>query len=103
MTQQSQTVASQGLRPFGVFAILYVAAFVCELSDDWRQPVSAALTVAITSALVALPITRARFCAFLVASSAFLLLFRYPEVGNHIRIVRIRVLILHLGGVRLRS
>lgn len=75
------------LSPFSVFALLYTVAIVLELGEQWHDPwFTGGFTLAAVAA-VATGMDRLKLLALLVASTGYLLLFRFPDVANHVNLM----------------
>lgn len=72
------------LRPFSVFALLYTVAIVMELGEQWVDPWFTGGFVLISGAAILTGMTRPKFLVLLAASTAYVLLFRFPDVANHV-------------------
>lgn len=75
------------LSPFSVFALLYTVAIVMELGEQWIHPWFTGGFVLVAGAAIATGMTRLKFLLLLVASTAYFLLFRFPDVANHVNLV----------------
>ena len=82
---------------FSVFTILYLTAFLCEMAENWKHPGFAAAFLVIICAIAFTRITRLKFFIFLIASTAYILLFRFPEVANHVNFILLVNLTLIVG------
>ena len=58
-----------------------------DLTEKWKSPGFATIIVVLISAVIFTKITRLKFFLFLVASSTYVLLFRYPELSNHLNLI----------------
>ena len=77
------------LNHFSIFAILYMASFLVEMTEKWKHPGFTGLFLGLISILVFTQINRLSFLLFLVTSTAYILLFRFPEVANHVNFILI--------------
>ena len=75
------------LSSFPVFALLYTLAIVLELGEQWIDPRFTGGFVLVAAAAVATGMTRAKFLALLVASTTYFLVFRFPDVANHVNLL----------------
>lgn len=75
------------LKPFSVFALLYTIAIVMELGEQWIDPWFTGGFILVAGAAIATGITRLKFLVLLVASTTYFLLFRFPDVANHVNLV----------------
>ncbi|MCV7108112.1 hypothetical protein [Mycolicibacterium chitae] len=73
--------------PFSVFAVLYTVALVLELGDNWTDPWFTGCFVAAAAVAVVTGMTRLKFLTLLIGSTAYFLLFRFPEVANHVNLM----------------
>ena len=78
---------NQMLSYFSIFAILYMTSFLLEMTESWKHPGFSTIFVVLISTLVFTKITRLKFLLFLVASTSYLLIFRFPEVANHVNLI----------------
>lgn len=75
------------LSPFSVFALLYTVAIVMELGEQWIDPWFTGAFILLAAAAIATGMTRPKFLVLLVASTAYFLLFRFPDVANHVNLM----------------
>ncbi|KAA0112833.1 hypothetical protein [Mycolicibacterium sp. P9-22] len=75
------------LSPFPVFAVLYTVAIVVELGEQWIDPWFTGGFVLVAGAAIATGMSRLKFLVLLVASTTYFLLFRFPDVANHVNLV----------------
>ncbi len=75
------------LASFSIFAILYMTGFLLEMTENWEHLGFSTIFVFLISILVFTRITRLKFFLFLVASTSYLLIFRFPEVANHVNLI----------------
>ncbi|MEQ8384030.1 MAG: hypothetical protein RH949_16880 [Coleofasciculus sp. A1-SPW-01] len=75
------------LNYFSVFAILYMTSFMCEMTENWKHPGFTWFFVFLITALVFTQITRLKFLLFLLSTTAYVLIFRFPEVANHVNFI----------------
>jgi hypothetical protein len=75
------------LSPFSVFALLYTVAIVMELGEQWIDPWFTGGFILGAGAAIATGMTRLKFLLLLVASTTYFLLFRFPDVANHVNLV----------------
>lgn len=57
------------------------------MSETWRDPGFTALFIIVAVVMVLTGITRVRFLAFLILTTAYFFIFRFPEVANHVNLV----------------
>ncbi|MGF1520812.1 MAG: hypothetical protein ACFBSF_00650 [Leptolyngbyaceae cyanobacterium] len=82
---------------FSIFAILYITTFLYEMTEKWKHVGFSWAFVILLSLLVFTGINRLKFFIFLVASTAYILLFRFPEVANHVNFILLINIPLILG------
>jgi hypothetical protein len=82
---------------FPLFVALYVTGFLMEMVERWRFPDWTAAGVALSILTIALAKQRIVFLAFLILTTAHFLLFRFPEVANHINLLIFCNILLILG------
>lgn len=70
-----------------MFALLYTIAIVMELGEQWLDPWFTGGFVLAAAAAIFTGMTRLKFLVLLVASTSYLLLFRFPEVANHVNLM----------------
>ncbi|MBI5735658.1 MAG: hypothetical protein HY997_07325, partial [Mycolicibacterium neoaurum] len=75
------------LSSFPIFALLYTLAIVLELGEQWIDPWVTGGFVLAAAAAVITGMTRAKFLALLVASTTYFLVFRFPDVANHVNLL----------------
>ncbi|MDZ7886617.1 MAG: hypothetical protein U5N53_28635, partial [Mycobacterium sp.] len=75
------------LSPFSVFALLYTVAIAMELGEQWIDPWFTGAFILLAGAAIATGMTRPKFLVLLVASTAYFLLFRFPDVANHVNLM----------------
>lgn len=97
MDHDSRAGEGATLSSFSVFAILYMGGFLCEMTDKWKHPGFTWFFLVLITALVFTRITRPKFLLFLVTSTAYVLLFRFPEVANHVNAIVLLNLSLIVG------
>lgn len=64
-----------------------MTAFLCEMAEKWQHVGFASGFVLLICAFVFTKVTRLKFFIFLLASTAYILLFRFPEVANHVNFI----------------
>ncbi|MCF6388506.1 hypothetical protein L2K20_16115 [Mycobacterium sp. MBM] len=75
------------VRPFSVFALLYTVAIVMELGEQWIDPWFTGGFVLLAGAAIFTGMTRLKFLVLLSASTTYFLLFRFPDVANHVNLM----------------
>lgn len=75
------------LSTFSVFTLLYTLAIVMELGEQWIDPWFTGGFILVAGAAIATGMTRLKFLLLLVASTAYFLLFRFPDVANHVNLM----------------
>lgn len=84
---QATTGDHPALTPFSVFALLYTVAIVVELGEQWIDPWFTGGFILVAGAAILTGMTRLKFLVLLTASTAYFLLFRFPDVANHVNLV----------------
>lgn len=74
---------------FSVFAILYMTTFLYEMTEKWKHIGFTWGFLTLICILVLTGVDRLKFLVFLVASTAYILIFRFPEVANHVNFILI--------------
>lgn len=77
--------------------MLYVTGFMMDLVQTWLYPGWTAIGVVLSLLTIALAKQRFVFLIFLVLTIAYFLLFRLPEVANHINLLIFCNILLILG------
>ena len=72
---------------FSIFSILYMTSFLLEMTESWKHPGFAAVFVILISFFVFTPKKLFKLFIFLVSSTAYILVFRFPEVANHVNFI----------------
>ena len=75
------------MRPFSIFALLYITAVVLEMSEDWENPGFTLFFTIVAVATVLTGITRVKFLAFLILTTAYFLVVPFPDVANHVNLI----------------
>lgn len=75
------------LNPFSVFTLLYTIAIAMELGEQWLDPWFTGGFVLAAAAAIVTGMTRMKFLGLLVASTAYFLVFRFPDVANHVNLM----------------
>ena len=68
---------------FTTFCTFYMVAFLVDVTERWEAPVAALLFLVGVCVFYLRGITRWMFFTFLVASSVYILLVRFPDPANH--------------------
>ena len=82
---------------YPIFVSLYVVGFIMEMVERWQYPGWTAAGVLLGIATIAFARERAVFLAFLILTTTYFLLFRFPEVANHINLLIACNILLILG------
>ncbi len=82
---------------FPIFVALYVTGFLMEMVEKWRFPVWTAAFVVLSILTIVLARQRSVFLAFLILTTSYFLLFRFPEVANHVNLLIFCNILLILG------
>lgn len=72
---------------FAIFALLYMASFLYEMVEKWKHVGFTWAFLILICCLILTGINRLKFLVFLLASTAYILLFRFPEVANHVNFI----------------
>ena len=75
------------MKPFSVFSVLYMTAFLMEMTERWKYPGFTLAFLALITLMIATGINRFKFLVFLVITTAYFLVFRFPEVANHVNLI----------------
>src|SRR5919112_3463074 len=75
------------MSPFSVFAVLYMTAFLLELTEGWEHPRFTLVFLLGVVIIVLTGITRITFLFFLTLSTAFFLFSDFPDVANHVNLI----------------
>jgi hypothetical protein len=75
------------MKPFSVFSILYMTAFLMEMTERWKYPGFTLAFLALITFMIATGINRFKFLVFLVITTAYFLVFQFPEVANHVNLI----------------
>ncbi len=76
-----------------------MTAFLLEMQEKWKAPGFALAFLALITVFVFTRITRLKFFIFLVLSTAYFLIFRFPDVANHVNFLIYLNLVLMAGMV----
>lgn len=74
------------MSPFSIFAILYMTAIFLEMAEGWEDPVSTIVFLAVIGIIILTRVTRIKFTLFLILATAYYVIFRYPDVANHVNL-----------------
>ena len=72
---------------FSTFVIFYMTAFLWEMVEDWEYSGFTVAFFVLIAFFVFTRITRLKFLIFLILTTAYLLIFRFPEVANHVNFI----------------
>nr|WP_313774670.1 hypothetical protein [Mycobacterium sp.] len=78
---------TSALSPFSMFALLYTIAIVMELGEQWIDPWFTGGFLLAAAAAIFTGMSRLKFLALLVAATVYFLLFRFPDVANHVNLM----------------
>lgn len=95
MSQSRSDQAEVSVYP--IFVALYVTGFMMEMVERWLYPGWTAAGVVLSLLTIVLAKQRIVFLVFLVLTTAYFLLFRFPEVANHINLLIFCNVLLILG------
>jgi hypothetical protein len=85
------------MSPFSIFALLYMTSFLLEMVEKWRYPGFVLLFLGLTTLLIWSGLNRLKFLMFLVLTSAYFVVFRFPDVANHVNLIIYINLVLIVG------
>lgn len=74
------------MSPFSIFALFYMTAFFLEMVEKWKFPGFTLVSFLLIPIFIFTKITRTKFLVFLVLTTAYFLLFHFPEVANHVNL-----------------
>ena len=87
-TADSRTWQSPGsMSSFSIFTVLYMTAFLLEMVEKWKYPSFTLIFLGLVTLLVCTRMTRLKFLFFLVITTAYFLIFRFPDVANHVNLI----------------
>lgn len=69
------------------FVVLYMSGFLLEMTESWKYPIFSLIFTILISIFVFIPGLLISFSIFLLASTSYILLFRFPEVANHVNLI----------------
>ena len=72
---------------FPIFCILYMSAFLMEMTESWRDVGFSCFFLIAICFLSLTSINRIKFLVFLLLSTGYVLGFRFPEVANHVNLI----------------
>ncbi|MDJ0636260.1 MAG: hypothetical protein QNJ34_23975 [Xenococcaceae cyanobacterium MO_188.B29] len=87
------------MNPFKIFVIFYATAFLMEMLEKWKYPEFSLTALGIVVFLVFTRITKLKFLIFLSLISIYFLIFRFPDVANHINLLIYLNIVLIIGGI----
>lgn len=70
-----------------MFTLLYTIAIAMELGEQWLDAWFTGGFLIAAAAAIVTGMTRVKFLGLLVASSAYFLVFRFPDVANHVNLM----------------
>lgn len=73
------------LSPFQVFSLVYAAAIMLEMMERWRDVPATLVMLALTLLLI-WRTNLLTFALLLLASNTYFILFKFPEVANHVNL-----------------
>jgi hypothetical protein len=84
--------------PFSIFAVLYMTAVMLELSEGWAGSIPGFFSMTLVTGIflffllvaigiISTGVTPVKFSVFLILTSAYFLIFQFPDVGNHVNIM----------------
>lgn len=87
------------MNPFVIFVILYATAFLMEMLEKWKHPEFSWTGLIIVLLLIFTRITKLKFLVFLLLTSAYFLIFHFPDVANHVNLLLYLNIALITGGI----
>ena len=75
------------MNPFSIFAVLYMTAVILEMSEGWEDPGFTFFFLLVAVGKVLTGMTRVKFLGFLILTTAYFLIFLFPEVANHVNLI----------------
>ena len=75
------------MNPFSIFAVLYMTAVILEMSEGWEDPGFTFFFLLVAVGTVLTGVTRVKFLVFLILTTAYFLIFLFPEVANHVNLI----------------
>src|SRR3712207_1532286 len=70
-----------------MFAVLYMTAFLVDMAQGWQDQIFTLACVVVLTSIILMRITRIKFLVFLILSTAFFLIVRFPDVPNHVNVM----------------
>ena len=87
------------MNPFAIFVTCYAIAFLMEMLEKWKYPGFSLTALGLVTFLVFTRITKLKFLIFLVLTSAYFLIWRFPDVANHVNLIIYLNIALIVGGI----
>ena len=87
------------MNPFSIFVIFYATAFLMEILETWQNLVLSWTAIVMVILLIFPRITRIKFLTFLVLTTAYFLIFLFPDVENHVNLTIYLNVALIVGGI----
>ena len=87
------------MNPFSIFVIFYATAFLLETITQWQDITLSWMAIGIVILLIFPSITRLKFLIFLLLTTGYLLIFRFPDVPNHVNLTIYLNIALIVGGI----
>ena len=87
------------MNPFSIFVIFYATAFLMEMLEKWKNPWFSWIALGIVILLIFTRITKFKFILFLIVTTAYFLIFLFPDVANHVNLLIYLNIALIVGGV----
>ena len=87
------------MNPFSIFVIFYATAFLMEMLEKWKYPVFSFAALFIVVFLVFTRVNKLKFLIFLLLTTAYFLIFRFPDVANHVNLLIYLNIASIVGGV----
>ena len=87
------------MNPFSIFVIFYATAFLMEMLEKWKYPGFSFAALFIVVFLVFTRVNKLKFLIFLLLTTAYFLIFRFPDVANHVNLLIYLNIALIVGGI----
>ena len=87
------------MNPFAIFVTCYATAFLMEMLEKWKYPGFSLAALGLVTFVVFTRITKLKFLIFLILTSAYFLIWRFPDVANHVNLIIYLNISLIIGGI----
>ena len=85
--ERNPTNKLSNVKHFSVFAILYMTSFLSEMIESWQYVNFTWASLVLISIITLTQVNRATFLLFLGLSTTYIMVFRFPEVANHVNLI----------------